>query len=91
MRTLTTALMIALATPAMAVDLSNVQVDSMDWNAMEANARAAISKDPAPVSPPANTGGWAACSYGVCNGYNNNGSSWWSSNAGGTIQYFYNQ
>ena len=44
-----------------------------------------------PAPAPRNTGGWASCSYGVCNGYNNDGSSWWSSNAGGTIQYFYNQ
>lgn len=46
---------------------------------------------PAQTPESRNSGGWASCSYGVCNGFNNDGSSWWSSNAGGTTQYFYNQ
>lgn len=53
-----------------------------------------IPSTPMPETPapaPRNTGGWAACSYGVCNGFNNDGSSWWSSNAGGTIHYLSNQ
>jgi hypothetical protein len=93
MKKLAIALMIGLSSSAVqAEDIIPPYQPTMDWNAAEANAQAAISRDPVVVQEaPRNTGGWASCSYGVCNGYNNDGSNWWSSDAGGTIQYFYNR
>lgn len=93
MNKFTIALMIGLSSSSVqAEDILPPYQPTMNWDAVEANAQAAISRDPVVVQEaPRNTGGWAACSAGVCNGFNNDGSSWWSSDAGGTIQYFYNR
>lgn len=69
-------------------DLDNARPN--DYSSLNIPAQPMPMND-TPAPAPRNTGGWASCSYGVCNGYNNDGSNWWSSDAGGTIQYFYNQ
>ena len=100
MKKLYLALLIAASSPAFGQDAncltcSRLTRDLDNAKPTDYSAQFNIPAQPMPSNPapqaPRNTGGWASCSGGVCNGFNNDGSSWWSSDAGGTIQYFYNQ